>query len=56
VRHDDFAAGLAELLEGDRWRERGERARRFVLGSFELNAAVNAHLAVYRELAPTVPT
>jgi glycosyltransferase involved in cell wall biosynthesis len=52
VRHHDFAAGLAELLEGDRWRERGEQARRFVLGTFELNAAVNAHLAVYRELAP----
>jgi glycosyltransferase involved in cell wall biosynthesis len=50
VRRGDFAAGLTELLQGDRWRERGEAGRRHVLQTFELNRAVDTHLALYREL------
>jgi glycosyltransferase involved in cell wall biosynthesis len=52
VKSGDFAGGLAELLRDDRWRERGEAGRRYVLQTFELNHAVDAHLAVYRELTP----
>ncbi len=51
ARKDDFAAGLAWLLEGDRWRERGEAGRSFVRAKFGLENAVALHEAAYRELA-----
>lgn len=50
VRDDDYAGGLAELLQGDRWRDCGERARLHVQETFELERAVDRHLAVYREV------
>jgi glycosyltransferase involved in cell wall biosynthesis len=56
---DDFAAGLAWLLEGDRWRERGQLARRHVSEVFATDRAMDQHLAAYRGLLadgrPTVP-
>jgi glycosyltransferase involved in cell wall biosynthesis len=47
VRNDDFAAGLTGLLQQDRWRTRGEAGRKYISETFELERAVDAHLAVY---------
>ncbi|HWL71882.1 MAG TPA: glycosyltransferase family 4 protein [Geminicoccus sp.] len=47
---DDFAAGLAWLLENDRWRERGRSARRHVTAEFALERAMDLHLEAYRAL------
>jgi glycosyltransferase involved in cell wall biosynthesis len=52
VEGDDFAGGLRTLLEGDRWRSRGELARQYILSTFELEKAMEQHLGVYRELTP----
>ena len=50
VEAADFAAGLDWLLEHDRWRERGARGQAHVREIFELNRAVDDHLAVYQDL------
>jgi glycosyltransferase involved in cell wall biosynthesis len=56
---DDFAAGLAWLLDGDRWRERGRLARQHVSEVFATDRAIDQHFAAYRALLagdrPTVP-
>jgi glycosyltransferase involved in cell wall biosynthesis len=52
VQNDDFAGGVASLLSEERWRTRGELARRHILATFELETAVRQHLAIYRELVP----
>jgi glycosyltransferase involved in cell wall biosynthesis len=49
VRDDDFAAGLAELLQDDRWRARGKAGRKYIGETFELDRAMDAHLAVYQQ-------
>jgi glycosyltransferase involved in cell wall biosynthesis len=50
VEAADFAGGLDWLLEHDRWRERGARGQAHVREIFELNRAVDDHLAVYDDL------
>jgi deazaflavin-dependent oxidoreductase (nitroreductase family) len=50
VRDDDFERGLTRLLQGDRWRERGEAGYTFVRNTFETGRAVDLHLEVYRTL------
>jgi glycosyltransferase involved in cell wall biosynthesis len=50
VNNDDFAGGLRELLQGQRWREYGERARAYVRATYEQELAIDKHLSVYREL------
>lgn len=45
---DDFVEGLSVLLEGDRWRERGEAGRRHVAEVFEIGRAVDMHEDAYR--------
>jgi len=50
VEGDDFTAGLETLLQGDRWRGCGERAREHVRSTFELATAIDRHLAIYNEL------
>ena len=52
VVNDDYAAGLADLLRAEHWRECGQRARRYIRDTFELNTAIGKHLAVYHELLP----
>jgi glycosyltransferase involved in cell wall biosynthesis len=47
---DDFAEGLAWLLEENRWRERGQRAREHVARVFAVDRAIDLHLEVYRSL------
>ncbi len=50
VERDDFAGGLSRLLEGDRWRELGEAARRHVEETFALPHALDLHEAAYRDV------
>jgi glycosyltransferase involved in cell wall biosynthesis len=50
VSNDDFAGGLRQLLQGQRWREYGERARAYVRATYEQDLAIDKHLSVYREL------
>jgi glycosyltransferase involved in cell wall biosynthesis len=45
---DDFARGLAWLLDGDRWREQGQRGYEHVRATFENEVAIQRHLEVYR--------
>ena len=56
VEDDDFAAGLETLLQGNRWRSCGERAREHVRSTFELSAAIDRHLAIYNELLAGEPS
>ncbi|MEJ1960417.1 MAG: glycosyltransferase family 4 protein [Gammaproteobacteria bacterium] len=49
VRDDDFATGLAALLEGDAWRERGEAGWEYVRESFEIDSVIDRHLQVYQQ-------
>ena len=46
---DDFAAGLAWLLEENRWQERGELARAHVRDTFETEVAIQRHIAIYKD-------
>ena len=50
VRGDDFAGGLATLLDRDTWRERGERGCEHVRARFETGHAIQRHLAAYDEV------
>jgi glycosyltransferase involved in cell wall biosynthesis len=49
VRNDDFATGLATLLENDVWREKGEAGWEYVRESFEIESVIDRHLQVYRQ-------
>jgi len=46
----DYAKGLSWLLEGDRWRERGERGYRYVSAVHEKKGVIDRHVEVYEEL------
>jgi glycosyltransferase involved in cell wall biosynthesis len=50
VRNDDFAKGLAALLEGGAWREKGSAARAHVAETFELSRAMDLHEQMYARL------
>ena len=50
VRHDDLAEGLDDLLQGNRWRERGRRAAALVGEVFEMEQAMDRHVAIYEQL------
>jgi glycosyltransferase involved in cell wall biosynthesis len=47
---DDFEKGIAELLENDIWKERGETGRMYIRDTFELNKSIDRHLAIYENL------
>jgi glycosyltransferase involved in cell wall biosynthesis len=49
VSNDDFATGLRALLENDRWRECGARARSFVAETFETEVAIKSHIDAYED-------
>ncbi len=46
----DYVEGLSWLLEGDRWRERGERGYRYVSAVHEKKRAIDRHVEVYEGL------
>ena len=50
VQDDDFAKGLEFLLRDQNWNERGIRAYEFVKKTFELDHAIDLHLAAYHQL------
>lgn len=55
ARADDFAEGLAYLLENDRWRAKGEAARQHILNTFAMERAMARHLEAYRSLLDRIP-
>lgn len=50
AKDDDFAEGLEFLLENQRWKERGERGYEYVKETFEINRAIEKHIAVYHKV------
>ena len=50
AREDDFATGLAFLLENDRWRQRGEAGHEYVKAVFATDIAMDRHMAIYQSL------
>jgi glycosyltransferase involved in cell wall biosynthesis len=46
---EDFARGLAWLLENDRWREQGQRGYEHVRDTFETEIAIQRHISTYRK-------
>jgi hypothetical protein len=55
VTDDDFAGGLAFLLENENWRDRGQRGHDFVKQHFEVERAIASHLAAYRGALSSAP-
>jgi glycosyltransferase involved in cell wall biosynthesis len=47
---DDLAAGLAHLIEDDRWRELGAAGNAWVRATYDADAALEAHLRAYDEV------
>lgn len=47
TNNDNFAEGLRWLLTNDRWRSLGQTASEYVTATYELDAAVTAHIDVY---------
>jgi glycosyltransferase involved in cell wall biosynthesis len=57
VANDDFATGLAALLEGDTWRAKGEAGWEYVRQTFELQSVLDRHMTAYeRALAQPART
>lgn len=50
VKNDNYALGLEFLLEGDRWKQRGEKGYEYVKKTHELNGVIDRHIAVYKDL------
>jgi glycosyltransferase involved in cell wall biosynthesis len=50
AKRDDFADGLRWLLEGNRWRPLGQAARDYVVGTYGVDAAIEAHTAMYQNI------
>ena len=47
AKRDNFSEGLQWLLADDRWRALGQAAYSYVSDTYELDAAVAAHVDVY---------
>jgi glycosyltransferase involved in cell wall biosynthesis len=56
ARHDDFERGLQFLLERDRWRAHGQRGHDHIRQTFEIERAIDQHLAVYEALVASAPS
>ena len=50
VQNDDYASGLEFLLEGDQWKEKGEKGYDYVKKTHELSVVIDKHIAVYEGL------
>ena len=50
VQDDRFDEGLRFLLNDQRWKEQGNRAREYVTKTFEQNHAIDLHLELYERL------
>jgi len=50
AKDDDCLKGLDFLLQNQRWKERGEIGYEYVKETFEINRAVDQHVAVYEQI------
>lgn len=50
AKEDDFSRGVDFLLENQRWKERGECGYEYVKETFEINRAIDQHIAVYDQI------
>lgn len=50
VRNDDYASGLKFLLEDNNWKELGEKGQEYIRKNYELNMAIDRHIAAYKAL------
>jgi len=50
VDNDNFAAGLAHLLDAGRWRPAGALALQYVTSTFGLDSAIDRHVGIYEDL------
>ncbi len=50
VQNSDFTTGLNSLLANDLWKALGEKGYKFVKDTFEVEKAVDQHLAIYQKL------
>jgi len=50
AEHDNFAEGLQWLLDNDHWRDLGQSARVYVSDTYNVDAAVAAHVKVYKDM------
>jgi glycosyltransferase involved in cell wall biosynthesis len=50
VRNGDFSAGLRNLLEDMRWKEKGERGFEYVKEVHELRKVIDQHIDIYNRL------
>jgi glycosyltransferase involved in cell wall biosynthesis len=55
VTDDDFASGLAFLLENEKWRDRGLRGHEYVKQHFEVERAIASHVAAYHGALSAAP-
>jgi len=56
VSDENFADGLAALLEADAWRAKGEAGWQYVKESFETHAVIDKHLRVYESILAARPS
>jgi glycosyltransferase involved in cell wall biosynthesis len=47
---EDFARGVAWLIENDRWKKQGMRGYEYIRSTFETNRAIHLHIQAYHEL------
>ncbi len=50
IKNGDFNSGLKHLLSDSRWKEKGEAGFAYVIRHYELHKAIDAHMAIYKEL------
>ena len=50
VKDNDFASGIAFLLDKNKWQQKGQDGYNYVKQTHELNTVINQHLAVYKDL------
>ena len=51
VKDDDFGKGLRELLTNERWMKQAHHGYEYVLHNFEINKAMDSHLATYHQFS-----
>lgn len=50
AENDDFSRGLETLLKNGLWKERGKRGHEYVKETFEIDRAIDQHIAFYEQV------
>lgn len=50
VANDEFGHGLATLLDGNRWKELGEKGYEYVMQTFSTDISIQKHIEMYTQL------